>query len=292
MLRKILYGMVSLLCIILIGLSEFVVAGFDTSIFRTAGYWYSLIASTVACALILYSTATNDIDQYKIKDEKLITLKNELDNRVANNVENDFEKFLVEENQKRKIYAWKRKINAKINWLEKFAKAENIELFYSDDEELKKNNKYCQKRAKLEHLISDEYINTHIYYLRVKYPKLKRYEITTGCRQKDEEYQLTTKPHLRVFIDNLPRLAMSFGLVLFASSFAPDIKEFHLATIITFTIKLISLCLNFMNGKSYAIYFKDEVMIPDLRYRIDKIIAYMTWKVNLLKHQNGGAKGE
>ena len=111
MLRKILYAMVSLLCILLIGLSEFVVAGFDTKIFYTAGYWYSLIASTVAGALILYSTATNDIDNYKLKDEKIISLKDELDTRVANNVENDFEKFLVEENQKRKIYAWKQKIN-------------------------------------------------------------------------------------------------------------------------------------------------------------------------------------
>lgn len=292
MLKKILYGTISLLCVILIGLSEFVVAGFDTKIFYTAGYWYSLIASTVACALILYSTATNDISNYKTKDEKVIDLKNELDNHVANNVENDFEKFLVEENQKRKIYAWKQKINRKINRLERFTKAKNIELFYSNDESLKKDNKYCQKRAKLEYLISDEYINTHVYYLRVKYPKLKRYEITTGCRQKDEEYQLTTRPYLRVFIDNLPRLAMSFGLVLFASSFAPDIKEFQLATVITFTIKLISLCLNFINGKSYAVYFKDEVMIPDLRYRIDKIIAYMTWKVNLLKNKTGGVKNE
>lgn len=292
MLKKILYGTISLLCILLIGLSEFVVAGFDTSIFRTAGYWYSLIASNVACALILYSTATNDISNYKTKDEKVINLKNELDTHVANNVENDFEKFLVEENQKRKIYAWKQKINSKINRLERFTKAKNIELFYSNDESLKKDNKYCQKRAKLEYLISDEYINTHVYYLRVKYPKLKRYEITTGCRQKDEEYQLTTRPYLRVFIDNLPRLAMSFGLVLFASSFAPDIKEFQLATIITFTIKLISLCLNFINGKSYAVYFKDEVMMPDLRYRIDKIIAYMTWKVNLLKNKTGGVKNE
>ena len=288
MAKKILYGMVSLLCLILIGLSEFVVAGFDTSIFCTASYWYSLIASTIACALILYSTATNDIDNYKLKDEKLVKLKDELDDHVNKNVENDFEKFLVEENQKRKIYAWKQKISNKINRIEKFSKVKDIELYYSNEEELKKNNKYCQKRAKLEYLMSDEYINSHLYYLRVKYPKLKRYEITTGCRQKDEEYKLTTKPHLRLLVDNLPRLTMSFALVLFASSFAPDIKEFQWATIITFTMKLISLCLNFMNGKSYALFFKDEVMIPDLRYRIDKIIAYMTWKVNLLKNKNGG----
>lgn len=292
MAKKILYGMISLLCLILVGLSEFVVAGFDTKIFYSASYWYSLIASTIASALILYSTATNDIDTYKVKDEQVLKLKGELDNQVNNNVENDFEKFLVEENQKRKIYAWKQKVSNKINRIERFARVKDIELYYSNEEELKKDNKYCQKRAKLEHLMSDEYIYTHLYYLRVKYPKLKRYEITTGCRQKDEEYQLTTKPHLRVLVDNLPRLAMSFGLILFASSFAPDIKEFQWATIITFIIKLISLCLNFMNGKGYALYFKDEVMIPDLRYRIDKIIAYMTWKVNLLKHKTGGVKDE
>jgi hypothetical protein len=292
MAKKILYGMISLLCLVLVGLSEFVIAGFDTRIFYSASYWYSLIASTIASALILYSTATNDIDNYKVKDEQVLKLKSELDNQVNNNVENDFEKFLVEENQKRKIYAWKQKVSNKINRIERFARVKDIELYYSNEEELKKDNKYCQKRAKLEHLMSDEYIYTHLYYLRVKYPKLKRYEITTGCRQKDEEYQLTTKPHLRVLVDNLPRLAMSFGLILFASSFAPDIKEFQWATIITFTIKLISLCLNFMNGKGYALYFKDEVMIPDLRYRIDKIIAYMTWKVNLLKYKTGGVKNE
>lgn len=292
MARKILYGMISLLCLVLIGLSEFVIAGFDTGIFCTASYWYSLVASTIASALILYSTATNDIDNYKLKDEKVLKLKNELDNQVTNNVENDFEKFLVEENQKRKVYAWRQKISAKINRIERFARVKDIELYYSNEEELKSTNKYCQKRAKFEHLMSNEYIDTHLYYLRVKYPKLKRYEITTGCRQRDEEYKLTTKPHLRVLVDNLPRLAMSFGLILFASSFAPDIKEFQWATIITFIMKLISLCLNFMNGKGYALYFKDEVMIPDLRYRIDKIIAYMTWKVNLLKQKTGGVKGE
>jgi hypothetical protein len=286
MIKKLLYGFVLFLCVALIGLSEFIIADFDTSIFYRASYWYSLISATIASALILYSTSSNDIDTYDKLDKDVVEKRDNLDRLVANNVENDFEKYIVEENLKRKVYAWKQKINRKLSRLEFFARQKNIELYYSEDEFLKSKSRYCIKRAKLEKLLTDEYINKHMYYLRVKYPKLKRYEITNGCRQKDEEYKLTTHRQLKILVDNLPRLAMSCGLVLFASSFIPDLKDFEWATIITFVIKLISLCMNFLNGKAYATYFKNSIMLPDLQYRTDKVLSYMTWKID--RNKNGG----
>ena len=104
-----------------------------------------------------------DLDFVKKYNEKLMEIK---DNNFPKWVENV-------ENVEIKIEFYKRKINKQIAKLEHRAKPQDRMLYFSDNEDAKRNNDYCIKRAELEYLISDEYIINNLAWLDIKkYPMI------------------------------------------------------------------------------------------------------------------------
>jgi hypothetical protein len=75
-------------------------------------------------------------------------------------------------------------------------------LYYKDDETAKSNNKYCVKRAELEYLISDEYINNNIAWLDINnYPIIDSaiFDCPIGNDNIHKKYQLSAKTKTAIF---------------------------------------------------------------------------------------------
>lgn len=277
--KKLSYGVILLACLVLIGLADFFIADFNPEIFTTANFWFTILACALANYIMVTYTAIGRIDNALIKDKNVVEKKEELTKTVETNVETDFDDYLSVANRERKIRAWKKKISNKIAKLDEHSKDRDRETYWYGNEEEKNTNKYCIRRKSLAEKLEDEYINKNIAYLRVRYVKLRRYEVTHGCKQKYDDYKLTTKRNRKVMLDSLPRTMRSISLILVVSSFAFDYREFSVLTLIQFFIRLSTLCISIYTGLSYAENFISDTLIPDMQYRLNVIINYLTWKV-------------
>lgn len=288
MMRKLAYGVILLLCLVTIGLAEFFVAGFDVNVFRQPSYWFNLLACGIANYIMLAYTAVEKIDNSMEKNQEVKDKKKELDDQVSTNVDTDFDDYLSVENRQRKVNAWKTKISNKIAKLDEKTKDKDREILWYGSEEDKANNEYCKERENLLYKLSDDYINRNIAFLRVKYVKLRRYEVTHGCKQKYDNYRLTTRRNLKIAKDNLPKIMQSLAFILMISTFTFGYKEFSVLLLISFAIKLGSLCLNIYNGITYGISYISNTLLPDFQYRLNVIINYLNWKI---KNKGGNDNG-
>lgn len=292
LLKKFTYIVNAILGFLLIGGTLFVTADFDISIFTTADFWWQLIGANIANILLLHTTAKMDIDKANDTDSIVLGKKKDIADTVNGSVQNDFDDFLAEENLKRKTIAWKDYIHNKIAILDKRASTKNLEVLQNGTPEQKKKNRYCRKREKLSSKLDEEYIFKNLVYLRVDYVKLKRYEITNGCKQNKTNYELTTNISKKILKDSLPKYAFSFGITLFASTFSNlFLKQFTVATLIVFVVKLISLFISIFSGKDYAKDFISTTLVGDLQFRRDILTQYIDWKIKRIKKEKELEKG-
>ena len=281
--RKLGFVLTILLSFILCGSLELVSGDFSLQYISTFEFWFKLTANLTANFLVLYTVADKDIvDSYE-KNKTIVDNDRELRETVDTSVYPDFDEYLAIENKQRKIIAWKAYISHQIFKLEKKAKLKDNEIYWYGTEEEKKENKYCKKRKQLEFKMSDEYINRNIIFIKIRYYKLKKYVVLTGCEQQSKEYRLTTNRSWKIINDNKYRFLISTAFTMFLSSFIPDIKDFTYATAIVFACKIFILTWNLFVGKNYAISYQRNTIIPDQKYRKDVLTKYLIWRKNNTK---------
>lgn len=101
-----------------------------------------------------------------------------------------FGDFIDQINIEIKTAAWKAKINAKLARLDKFS-PNWFPLYYKNQKQeyfnkyrvfkkfmIKRANKYCDKRKTYEALLTDEFINTNIDVISVKFPQVRETDFT------------------------------------------------------------------------------------------------------------------
>lgn len=191
-----------LLILIVEGCFNFLTFEFKIERLASLGFWTNVGFKVVLLLLvkmwvmsIFMDVARNknlDLSFHKKVNERLKEIK---DDKFAKWVENV-------ENREIKIEFYKRKMNQKIAKLEKKAKPQDRMLYFNDDEELKKGNEYCIKRAELEYLISDEYIKKNYYWLDVKnYPQIDSaiFDCPVINDNIERKYQLSAKTKNAIF---------------------------------------------------------------------------------------------
>ncbi len=152
------------------GCFDFVNFSMDFTLLANAKYWTSVITKTIGGSIafniglnLLFDKEVESDEQLKLKRESYLELNSKKNELVFNKYVAD----VFNPNQKKKAY--KSYINRKIYWLNKFARNKDKLLFTNGTEEEKANNKYCVKRAELEKLKSDEYIDKNLESIVIKY---------------------------------------------------------------------------------------------------------------------------
>jgi hypothetical protein len=156
-------------------------------------------------------------------------------------------------------------------------------LWNSNNDEVKKNNKYCIKKQKLMDLLNDNYIQSNIMHLNVKYRPIKESEIRNGYRSNtvdDDDFEDIDRAVLK---EILPGYLQGFLFMTFFSSFILNPKAISLVMVLTFCVKIMTGIWNFFNGKMYV----GNSMIKKILNNLDKIINilkdYCIWKINQKK---------
>lgn len=166
-----------LLFIILIvfGCLDFATLEFHGEYLLTASYWGTIVTKMIA-AICAFNVGINMMLDNEIKKNLELQENISIYNKLIKLKDTDFEYFVVKIfNVELKIKAYKNKINHQIYHLNKLSRRKDRLLYSSDlpeNQPLKKKNRYCIKRAELEELKSDEYINKNIDSIIVNYKEV------------------------------------------------------------------------------------------------------------------------
>lgn len=166
-----------LLFIILIvfGCLDFATLTFHGEYLLTASYW-GTIGTKLIAAICAFNIGINMMMDNEIK--KSIELKNAIEtyNKLIALKDIDFEYFVNHVfNPKLKIAVYKSSINKRIYRLNKISTPADRLLYSSvlpENQEKKKHNLYCIRRAQLEELKSDEFIEKNLDSLKVRYKEV------------------------------------------------------------------------------------------------------------------------
>ena len=162
-----------LLFIILIvfGCLDFATLKWHGEYLITASYW-GTIGTKMIAAICALNVGINMMLDNEIKKSEELRENIEKYNKLIKYKDTDFEYFVNRVfNRQLKIEAYISQINRKIHFTNKFSRRRDRLLYNSElpeNQEKKKKNHYCRKRAELEALKSEEFINKNIDSLNVR----------------------------------------------------------------------------------------------------------------------------
>lgn len=165
---------VFLLFIILLvfGCLDFATLEFHYEYILTASYW-GTVGSKVIAGVCAYNIGINMLMDAEIKKDSILAEQITRYGELIKYKQVDFEYFVMKVfNRKSKIQTYISNINKKIHRLNRFSRARDRLLYSSDlpeNQDLKLKNRYCIRRAELERLKSEEFIEKNIDSIYVKY---------------------------------------------------------------------------------------------------------------------------
>lgn len=158
--------------LLVFGCFDFAEVKFHFEYLLSINYWSTVFSKTVA-GVCAFNIGINLMWDIELAKDKILADAILLYKKLNSYRQNDFEYYCVHIfNPREKTKAYISQINHSIYWLNKFSRAKDRLLYSSDlpeHQELKKTNKYCIRRQRLEDLKDPEFIKKNIDSLKVKY---------------------------------------------------------------------------------------------------------------------------
>lgn len=193
-----------LLTLILVveGCFNFLTFEFKVERLLSLGFWTTVATKVVLLVLVRVWVMSMFMDVARKKNVDL-GFQKKVNERLLETKDDKFPKWVENvENRDIKIEFYKRKISKKLAKLEHRASSHDRALYFNDNEDAKKNNKYCKKRKELEYLSSDEYIEKNYSWLDIKvYPQIDSaiFDCPVTNTNIAQKYQLTAKTKNAIF---------------------------------------------------------------------------------------------
>lgn len=161
--------------LLIFGCLDFATLKFHGEYLISISYWGQTATRAVA-GICAFNIGINILLDNEIKKSAELEKNLSTYNRLIKQKDTDFEYFVTKVfNPKLKVQAYKNWVSRKIYRLNKWSRRKDRLLYSSDlpeNQHLKKKNRYCIKRAELEELKSDSYINKNINSLNVRYTEV------------------------------------------------------------------------------------------------------------------------
>lgn len=254
----------------------------------------STVVSYVAIALYTTATMLSAIAKFRSTNKDFIDLETKIADFSRNNyIPITFNKYCQFVNRKRKINAWKKKMNSKWRKLEKkqtekdYTEWVRFQAEKEENENATTTNKYCLTRVRLEEMMSDEYIEAHIHSLDVKYDKINAGVVLGGVKADgqdlDEDEYITKNKALIVVLDRAPSYIMTMAAITLVTSIVVDSFDLrmHWTAVLLFVFKILvkvySMANAIISTNKYASAYNERVTMKDMRFRWGVCSEYLIW---------------
>jgi len=159
--------------LMMVGLFQFASVGFDPDKLLEAQFWITIGIISVAIMIIFTSTAKEYTFKYAEDDKDIKSIKATINEKSKNQSFIKLPEFLTNKNIELRIQRWKEILDTKERKLDNKASESDIYIYSKGTLLEKKDNKYTFEKEKISNLRSNDYINSHIAYMKL--PKLLQY---------------------------------------------------------------------------------------------------------------------
>lgn len=263
------YFLMYFISILMVALIDLVIADFEPERLISGDFWYNILSTMFANLLVLVATIFIYHDTWAETDPRVIENQNKLRYIIMEGIDVDIKDFLNEQNYQKKKKAWIKHVNQKIMKLEK---------------KHKQTKRIQRKIAQLETMKTDEYISKYIDAIKVKYDHISFVHLIAGFKYSNENDKTFESNFRLIAKDVWPRYLFSLAIPIIFSTVTFEEKNtitiFLIAKIIA---KIISLIMNYLNGKRCAKKVLEMGTIYNLDRRIKKYEEYFAWKLERKK---------
>jgi hypothetical protein len=262
----------------MIGLTDYIMAGFSFEEIFTPSFWMNIITTNAGTLSIIISILLIKNDQYKENDKDYLQVVNGIAAfRTTKFIPLIFEKFINSINIKYKKAAFKKKIMKKYDHLKSTPK--RLHIYLSGTDEQKRKSRYCKRRDYFEELLSTDYINKSIENIKIKYNTISEKLIFSGIptTSEDEDYIIKNKA-VKVATDLLPKYLLTFAISVLTASIVIDWADGITASVLLKTFsKLFTIIMQINFSLNYSKRYSIEVILHDALFRDSIIKRYDTW---------------
>ena len=312
------YMLMMLAALLIIGMIDVVNATFSPYRIVTPDYWVEVGLLTIANMLVLTSSTNLTIKELLKTDPDVLLLK-ALIRKAVLKLKPDFAEFMHRFNLKRKEkkhrYDTTKKISklngrtpfmARAHFLEAQRQSKDIrdvKLIYPP--KLKEGGwfwviikkffwkllnrrevNYFQKMKHYLYLLTKEWVDSNLEYADISYSEIKPSYIKVGSNN-ESIYEFEPIPDAKKkFKDLAPRFFLNLGLAVFIASFFLVPQEPTTAMILSISVKIIILGMNWQRGRNYAPVFIVEQTMANDQFRYDTLLDYFTEKGVKLDGEN------
>ena len=256
----ILYG----IGFILIGLTNLARGTLNTDTLVSWAFWYSTITIYLAIAFITIATLLQSVQTLLENDDAYKRYLQELQFYIDEEHNKGFlDEFILAENNRRKKKAWKVKWDRKLKKLENKANAKNNKDFLE-----KRLTRYTRLKLRYTEFLTDEYIDTNLQYLKIKYKAISRSLMQIGVKEDDDEDYIEEKPIIVGVKDLLPKMLLGFGWLLFLNATALKFLGPDIQTFIAFFTNAGVLVYYIILTKSYSKTYFKKTSLKNIVFRI------------------------
>lgn len=269
------------------GLTDYITASFDPSVFKSSAFWTNIVTTNLGTLCIILSILLSKVAKFKINDvdynNTLAKINSFYDKEYQATVFGGFCKWF---NKRIKRETYKERIQKKYSKLKPTLK--DLNIYNGQDEKAKEKNKYCRKVKYYNMLLEESYIDSVIDKLNIKYDGISDSLVFSGCVSSTPKRNYVTKNRfLKVTRDLLPRYLLSFGITLIVSSILPGAKDdIGIATVFKTCTKIFTMLTQIYFAINYSNDYCQAVILHDLRYRWSVITDYNMWYLNKTQEQS------
>lgn len=270
------------------GLSEWVQAGFDTTILFTPTWWAQVFESVMLNHAILIGTIIYVLNEANEKHILIIKERQYLQDVVDQQVHPDtFNPYMLNFNRRRKIKKYIRNMKAKEDKLDRKAKYTDIEQWEKYKETQDRTllqSSYCHRKSNTQEQTTPEYIEKHIGNLRVKgFKEIQTTFVTCGytARYTDNEDNLVPEGAFNKMAGDLfPRVIITIAVltalrtIILEAVVAQDPRTAVVGTL----MHIIPMVVQIFIAVSYSRRYIDEKILVDFRKRKEIIATYLAEK--------------
>jgi hypothetical protein len=264
----------------IVGLFNLLSARYVTNIWTDASFWNRFLSQTIANILVFTATVMLFLDK-KHENKNFEDLYQSVEKSAKSDLATDFGEWVLGENKKEKLSTFKRNVIRQIAKEEKKATIEDIELWYSkDNDEAKQRNPYCRNRQKQLDSMKEERLEPIIMAIKLDYDRIDKNFVETGSTAQNEKLKEQKDTTQRKIIENLPRVLYMLAGAAFFNLFVYEINLMDPIFWLQFFQAVFFLAWMFVNAKAYAIGYIERILMVDLNTRFNIIRDYLTWKVH------------
>lgn len=280
------YAIVYLFAFAIMGILNLVRLNWDFGQLATVGYWIETGATSLLYLLIYINSISLAIDTKIITDEDYVESEKGIQSQKHHLLTEDFSNEIIDINYDNKLISWQEHWHARRTALldarslkvsKQLKQLEEGKIAFEDLS--RKARVWKRKMDHATEMLSDEWINENLDFIKFTYPKITQQEVISGSNKAMSKSSMLDKGYrTKAVLSRIGNILMMTGLTAIALSAVFEQGSVTQAMIFSLVIQVGMGFFNMFNGYRAGVKVFQESVVGNQIIRMGIVFKYLRKK--------------